>query len=54
MNLAVPVVVEGDGTAPNIVIRFPMPVRSRYLLISQTGVNPTHWWSVHELGAACN
>jgi hypothetical protein len=53
VNLAAPVVVEGDGTAPNIVIRLPTPARGRYLLISQTGVNPSHWWSVHELGASC-
>jgi F5/8 type C domain-containing protein len=53
VNLAAPVVVEGDGTSPNIVIRFPATARGRYLLISQTGVNSAHWWSVHELGASC-
>jgi hypothetical protein len=53
LNSAAPVVIEGNGTGPNIVIRFPAPQSGRYLLISQTGVNANNWWSVHDLNIAC-
>jgi len=54
LNLLAPVVIEGDGSARNIVITFPVPVSGQYLLISQTGVNPNNWWSVHDLNVGCN
>jgi F5/8 type C domain len=53
LNLSAPIVIEGDGTAPNIVIQFPAPISGRYLLISQTGAKTPSWWSVHDLNVFC-
>jgi hypothetical protein len=53
MDLTVPLVIEGDGTSPNIVISFPRPFTGRYLLVSQTGASTTHWWSVHDVNVSC-
>jgi len=52
MNFAGPVLIEGDGTEPNIVIHFPRSAMGRYLLISQTGMK-TFWWSIHDLNVLC-
>ena len=33
----------------NLTVTFPAPTKVLALRISQTGVKPTNWWSIHEL-----
>jgi len=42
-------IVSGKGTKPLTVIKFPKPVRTRFIKIVQTGSVPGLFWSIHEL-----
>ena len=38
----------GPGS-DNLTVTFPAPTKLLALRITQTGVKPTNWWSIHEL-----
>jgi len=42
-------IVSGKGTRPLTEIKFPRPVRTRFIRIVQTGSVPGLFWSIHDL-----
>ena len=42
-------IVSGKGTKPLTEIKFPRPVRTRFIRIVQTGSVPGLFWSIHDL-----
>ena len=42
-------VITGKSTEPLTIIKFPNPVRTRFIKIVQTGSVPNLFWSIHDL-----
>jgi hypothetical protein len=53
-NMEGPVVASGMGAlGMPTVVTFDAPIVGRYLLVRQTGKDPTQWWSIAELYVKC-
>lgn len=53
-DFAIKTLATGDGKQGLITVPVVPAAAGRYLTIRQTGKDPDHWWSLHEVSIACN